>query len=128
MHTVAGDGVAGIKRRRRDLYSDGVRNLATVSVRGRLKEDLESSTWRRGKSPVITPVSRREDRFHRGGYGVDRRRNEGRNTFNSRDGLAPYRPQAPYQAPRAEHQGYHHPRVNLNSLTKQPKEILASEL
>ncbi|GJW27570.1 protein FAR1-related sequence 11 [Tanacetum coccineum] len=46
MQTVAGDGVAGIKRRRRDLYSDGVRNLATTSGRGRLKEDLESSTWR----------------------------------------------------------------------------------
>ncbi|GJU15753.1 uncharacterized mitochondrial protein-like protein [Tanacetum coccineum] len=42
-----GDGIAGIKRRRRDLSSDGVRNLATTSRRGRLKEDLESSTWRR---------------------------------------------------------------------------------
>ncbi|GKC70371.1 hypothetical protein Tco_1116254, partial [Tanacetum coccineum] len=47
MHTVAGDGVAGIKRRRRDLYSDDVRNFATASRRGRLKEDLESSAWRR---------------------------------------------------------------------------------
>nr|GEV18780.1 Pol polyprotein [Tanacetum cinerariifolium] len=36
----------GIKRRRRDLYGDDVRNLATTSRRGRLKEDLESSTWR----------------------------------------------------------------------------------
>ncbi|GJR47051.1 MAK10-like protein [Tanacetum coccineum] len=44
---VAGDGVAGIKRRRRDLSSDGVKNLATASGRDRLKEDLESSTWRR---------------------------------------------------------------------------------
>ncbi|GJU30738.1 hypothetical protein Tco_1174327 [Tanacetum coccineum] len=26
------------------------------------------------------------------------------------------------------HQGYHHPRINLNSLIKQPNEILASEL
>ncbi|GKC92084.1 hypothetical protein Tco_1157526 [Tanacetum coccineum] len=41
MQTVVGDGVAGIKRRRRDLSSDGVRNLATASGRGRLKEDLE---------------------------------------------------------------------------------------
>ncbi|GJR30527.1 hypothetical protein Tco_1106759 [Tanacetum coccineum] len=40
-----GDGVAGIKRRHRDLSSDGIRNLATTSGRGRLKEDLESSTW-----------------------------------------------------------------------------------
>nr|GEV46489.1 hypothetical protein [Tanacetum cinerariifolium] len=37
----------GIKRRRRDLYGDGVKNFATVSGRGRLKEDLESSMWRR---------------------------------------------------------------------------------
>nr|GEW62515.1 zinc finger, CCHC-type [Tanacetum cinerariifolium] len=46
-YIVAGDGVAGIKRRRRDLYSDGVRNFMMASRRGRLKEDLESSTWRR---------------------------------------------------------------------------------
>ncbi|GJW38155.1 hypothetical protein Tco_0064000 [Tanacetum coccineum] len=46
-HPLAGDGVAGIKRRRRNLSSDDVRNMATVSGRGRLKEDLESSTWRR---------------------------------------------------------------------------------
>ncbi|GKF86375.1 hypothetical protein Tco_0254202 [Tanacetum coccineum] len=45
--TEHGDDVAGIKRRRRDLSSDDVRNLATASGRGRLKEDLESSTWRR---------------------------------------------------------------------------------
>ncbi|GJV10354.1 hypothetical protein Tco_1351895 [Tanacetum coccineum] len=38
------DDVAGIKRRRRDLSSDGVRDLAMVSGCGRLKEDLESST------------------------------------------------------------------------------------
>ncbi|GKD51359.1 hypothetical protein Tco_1280335 [Tanacetum coccineum] len=42
-----GDGIAGIKRRRRDLYGDGVRNLAMASGHGRLKEDLESSTLRR---------------------------------------------------------------------------------
>ncbi|GKB53586.1 hypothetical protein Tco_0904339 [Tanacetum coccineum] len=54
---VAGDGVAGIKRRRRDLSSDGVRNMATASGRGRLKEDLESSTWRRrDKNPILTLV------------------------------------------------------------------------
>ncbi|GJV40042.1 hypothetical protein Tco_1418482 [Tanacetum coccineum] len=41
---VAGDGVAGIKRRCRDLSCDGVKNFATASGRGRLKEDLESST------------------------------------------------------------------------------------
>ncbi|GJW82065.1 retrovirus-related pol polyprotein from transposon TNT 1-94 [Tanacetum coccineum] len=45
MHTVAGDGVAVIKKRCRDLYGDDVRNLTTASGRGRLKEDLESSTW-----------------------------------------------------------------------------------
>ncbi|GJW28413.1 hypothetical protein Tco_0045288 [Tanacetum coccineum] len=42
---VRGDGVAGMKRRRHDLSGDGVRNLVTASGRGRLKEDLESSTW-----------------------------------------------------------------------------------
>ncbi|GJV19715.1 putative reverse transcriptase domain-containing protein [Tanacetum coccineum] len=42
--TERGDGVASIKRRRRDLFSDGVWNLETASGRGRLKEDLESST------------------------------------------------------------------------------------
>ncbi|GKA18358.1 hypothetical protein Tco_0698195 [Tanacetum coccineum] len=44
--TVLEDDVAGIKRRRRDVSSDGVRNFAMVSGHGRLKEDLESSTWR----------------------------------------------------------------------------------
>ncbi|GKC75424.1 hypothetical protein Tco_1126198 [Tanacetum coccineum] len=46
-NTLAGDGVAGIKRRSRDLYGDGVRNFTMASGRGQLKEDLESSTWRR---------------------------------------------------------------------------------
>ncbi|GKF56539.1 hypothetical protein Tco_0166879, partial [Tanacetum coccineum] len=44
-----GDGIAGIKRRRRDLSGDGIRNLATASKRDRLKEDLESCMWRRGQ-------------------------------------------------------------------------------
>ncbi|GJS13905.1 hypothetical protein Tco_0408377 [Tanacetum coccineum] len=42
--TERGDGVASIKRRRHDLFSDGVWNLETASGRSRLKEDLESST------------------------------------------------------------------------------------
>ncbi|GKD61720.1 hypothetical protein Tco_1299229 [Tanacetum coccineum] len=42
--TRRGDGVAGIKRRRRDPSSDSVRDLATASGRVRLNEDLESST------------------------------------------------------------------------------------
>ncbi|GKB10867.1 hypothetical protein Tco_0844790, partial [Tanacetum coccineum] len=50
-----GDGVAGIKRRRSDLSGDGVRNLATASGRGQLKEDLESSTWRRRQDFKATP-------------------------------------------------------------------------
>ncbi|GJY08589.1 hypothetical protein Tco_0375643, partial [Tanacetum coccineum] len=41
------DGVTSIKRRRRDLYGDSVRNFMMTSGRDRLKEDLESSTWRR---------------------------------------------------------------------------------
>ncbi|GKB69825.1 hypothetical protein Tco_0931237 [Tanacetum coccineum] len=47
MHTECGDGVASIKRCRRDLQSDGVKNFVTASERSRLKEDLESLTWRR---------------------------------------------------------------------------------
>ncbi|GJZ40153.1 MAK10-like protein [Tanacetum coccineum] len=39
-----GDGVTGIKRRRRDPSSDDVRDLVTASGRGQLNEDLESST------------------------------------------------------------------------------------
>ncbi|GKF03231.1 hypothetical protein Tco_0030154, partial [Tanacetum coccineum] len=41
---VRGDGVVGIKRRRRNLSSDGVRDMVTALGRDRLKEDLESST------------------------------------------------------------------------------------
>ncbi|GKE34025.1 hypothetical protein Tco_1453347 [Tanacetum coccineum] len=47
---------------------------------------------------------------------------------STRDGFVAYRPQAPYQAPGADHQGYHHPMVNLNSLTKKPNKIIALEL
>nr|GEX84431.1 hypothetical protein [Tanacetum cinerariifolium] len=53
--TVAGDGVTSIKRRRRDQSSDNVRIMATTSGRGRLKEDLESSTWRRRQDCKATP-------------------------------------------------------------------------
>ncbi|GJU89388.1 hypothetical protein Tco_1301811 [Tanacetum coccineum] len=42
--TEGGDDVAGIKRRRRDPSSDGVRDLVTASGRSRLNDDLESST------------------------------------------------------------------------------------
>ncbi|GJT80368.1 hypothetical protein Tco_1054710 [Tanacetum coccineum] len=44
LFTEHGDSVTSIKRCRRDLFSDGVWNLKTASGRGRLKEDLESST------------------------------------------------------------------------------------
>ncbi|GJX67367.1 hypothetical protein Tco_0303094 [Tanacetum coccineum] len=37
------------------------------------------------------PVSRREDRIHKGGYRADRQINEGRSTFNNRDSLVLYR-------------------------------------
>nr|GEW55770.1 hypothetical protein [Tanacetum cinerariifolium] len=40
-----GDGVASIKRRRRDLSGDGVWILATASQRSQLKVNLEPSTW-----------------------------------------------------------------------------------
>nr|GEX20630.1 hypothetical protein AMTR_s00071p00160240 [Tanacetum cinerariifolium] len=44
LFTERGDGIVGIKQHRRDLSSEGVRNLAMASRRGRLKEDLKSST------------------------------------------------------------------------------------
>ncbi|GJX02905.1 hypothetical protein Tco_0188821 [Tanacetum coccineum] len=50
-----GDGVATIKRRRHDIHGNGVRYSATVSGRGRLKVDLESSTWRRRQEYKATP-------------------------------------------------------------------------
>ncbi|GKD19732.1 hypothetical protein Tco_1208890 [Tanacetum coccineum] len=55
MHAEHGDGVTIIKRRRQDLHRDGVRDLATASGRCRLKEDLESSTWRRCHNFKVTP-------------------------------------------------------------------------
>ncbi|GKE62670.1 hypothetical protein Tco_1513037, partial [Tanacetum coccineum] len=39
-----GDGVAIPKRRRQDFQGEDVSDLATVSERSRLKEDLEYST------------------------------------------------------------------------------------
>nr|GEW38032.1 hypothetical protein [Tanacetum cinerariifolium] len=44
--TVRGDSVIIIKGRRQNLHRDGVKDPATTSRRGRLKEDLESCTWR----------------------------------------------------------------------------------
>nr|GEW29479.1 hypothetical protein [Tanacetum cinerariifolium] len=52
---VPGDGVASIKRRHCDQSSNDVRIMATMSGRGRLKEDLESSTWRRRQEHKATP-------------------------------------------------------------------------
>ncbi|GKA38452.1 hypothetical protein Tco_0731003 [Tanacetum coccineum] len=56
MHIAHGDGVAGIKRRRRDQSSDIIKNLATTSGRGRLKMDLESSTWDHYKCDKATDL------------------------------------------------------------------------
>ncbi|GJR50423.1 hypothetical protein Tco_1400944 [Tanacetum coccineum] len=44
MQTDRGDGVASIKRRRRDISTDGFEDLMTMSGRNRLKSDLEDST------------------------------------------------------------------------------------
>ncbi|GKB79369.1 hypothetical protein Tco_0946264 [Tanacetum coccineum] len=52
---LARDGVARIKRRRLDQSSDDVRILVTASGRGRLKKDLESSTWQRRQEYKATP-------------------------------------------------------------------------
>nr|GEZ74029.1 hypothetical protein [Tanacetum cinerariifolium] len=52
--TERGDGVASIKRRRRDLCSVGVWILAMVSQCSRLKVELEPSTWRRRQKHQAT--------------------------------------------------------------------------
>nr|GEU51291.1 hypothetical protein [Tanacetum cinerariifolium] len=52
--TKRGDGIAGIKRRRRDLSGDGVWILATSSQRSCLKVDLEPSTWQRRQEHKAT--------------------------------------------------------------------------
>ncbi|GKG59262.1 hypothetical protein Tco_0604913, partial [Tanacetum coccineum] len=39
-----GDGITGIKQRRRDPSSDGVKDLVMASRCSRLNEDLDSST------------------------------------------------------------------------------------
>nr|GEW88277.1 uncharacterized mitochondrial protein AtMg00810-like [Tanacetum cinerariifolium] len=56
--SVAGDSITGIKQSRRDLSSDDVRNLATSSGHGQLKEDLELSTWRWRQDYKATPSHR----------------------------------------------------------------------
>ncbi|GJW07553.1 hypothetical protein Tco_1569976 [Tanacetum coccineum] len=58
MQTMAGDDVAGIKRRRHDLSGDGVWILAMVSQRSRLKVDLEPSMWQRRQKHKATPSRR----------------------------------------------------------------------
>nr|GEW87513.1 hypothetical protein [Tanacetum cinerariifolium] len=44
-HTKPGDDAISIKRRRRDLESDGAKDFVTALERSCLKEDLESLTW-----------------------------------------------------------------------------------
>ncbi|GJR95386.1 zinc finger, CCHC-type containing protein [Tanacetum coccineum] len=58
VRTERGDGVTIIKRQRQDLHRDGVKDLVTASGRGRFKEDLESSTWRRRQDFKATPSHR----------------------------------------------------------------------
>ncbi|GJS88213.1 putative nucleotidyltransferase, ribonuclease H [Tanacetum coccineum] len=53
---MTGDGVTAIKRCCRDQSSDGVRNMATSSGRGRLKEDLESIPLVQPSKPIIFHV------------------------------------------------------------------------
>ncbi|GJX38547.1 hypothetical protein Tco_0251850 [Tanacetum coccineum] len=57
MHTQGGD-IAIIKRRHQGVPRDGIRDPATASGRGRLKEDLESSTWRWHHKFKATPSRR----------------------------------------------------------------------
>ncbi|GJT05318.1 hypothetical protein Tco_0839780 [Tanacetum coccineum] len=56
--TDPGDSIATIKRRRHDIHGDGVRDSTTMSGRGRLKVDLESSTWRHRQKYKATPSQR----------------------------------------------------------------------
>nr|GEV32057.1 transposase, Ptta/En/Spm, transposase, Tnp1/En/Spm-like protein [Tanacetum cinerariifolium] len=56
LFTEHGEGVTSIKRRRRDLSGDGIRDLVTVSGCDGLKEDLESSTYRRRQDYKTTPA------------------------------------------------------------------------
>ncbi|GJX28902.1 hypothetical protein Tco_0236981 [Tanacetum coccineum] len=55
IHSVPGDSVTTIKRRRHDIHGDVVKDSATASGRGRLKVDLEPSTWRRSQEDKATP-------------------------------------------------------------------------
>ncbi|GJY90638.1 zinc finger, CCHC-type containing protein [Tanacetum coccineum] len=53
MKTARGDGVAITKRQRQDLHRDGVKDLATASRHGQLKEDLKSSTCENYNSSTL---------------------------------------------------------------------------
>ncbi|GJX12885.1 hypothetical protein Tco_0204643 [Tanacetum coccineum] len=83
-------------------YSDKVsKTVEEMMVRlddfVRSEEDFANTELPKGEvsealKKLVGPVSRKEDRFHMGGYKADRRRNDRRNTFNHKDGLAPNRP------------------------------------
>nr|GEW90310.1 retrovirus-related Pol polyprotein from transposon TNT 1-94 [Tanacetum cinerariifolium] len=53
-----GDGVTSIKRRRHDFQSDDVKDFVMASKHSRLKEDLESSTWRQRHGFKVTSSRR----------------------------------------------------------------------
>ncbi|GKB00600.1 hypothetical protein Tco_0828593 [Tanacetum coccineum] len=101
---------------------DFVRSEEAFAITELLKGELSEPSKK-----ASCPINIRDDRFHKGGYKADRRRNEGQNTYNNREGLTPYRPrdyQAPYHSPREDLSRSDPLRLNLNSLTKHPKEIL----
>ncbi|GKD40129.1 hypothetical protein Tco_1260336, partial [Tanacetum coccineum] len=54
--TRPGDNVTTIKRWRHNIHGDGVRDSATASGHGRLKVDLEPSTWRRRQEYKATSL------------------------------------------------------------------------
>ncbi|GJR71610.1 SMR domain-containing protein isoform X1 [Tanacetum coccineum] len=76
-----GDSVAIIKRRRQDLHRDGVRDPVTASGRGRLKEDLESSTWPTIKLKLDSPLNFAI-------VGSKRHKSSGSSSFNTESGNA----------------------------------------
>nr|GEW58028.1 hypothetical protein [Tanacetum cinerariifolium] len=63
LFTKRGEGVAGIKRCRRDLSGDGVWILAMASQHSRLKVDLEPSMWRRRQEHKETSSHLRKPAF-----------------------------------------------------------------
>ncbi|GJS67773.1 hypothetical protein Tco_0682338 [Tanacetum coccineum] len=123
MQTVAGYGVTCIKRRRRDLSSDGVRNLATASGRGRLKEDLESSTCPEVEKDVdMVIINDGEEEESSGDEFKLRRREKGKGIEEARDTPLP----TPNRSPRTHIAPLSSDKETLQELTVTTKDAPSS--